>query len=219
MKEAPLRNTKISGLYAITPDTENTRDLLHKVRQAFDGGIRLLQYRNKIANESLLLEQASALAQLCRQYQIPFIVNDHLQLAIAVDADGVHLGSSDGPIRVAREKWGKNKIIGASCYNQLDLAVFAEEQGADYIAFGAFFSSSTKPAAVSVPADLMQIAKQKITVPIVGIGGIQLTNVESVINSGCAAVAVCADLFQSSDIKERAFRYSCFFQNLKNPVQ
>ena len=219
MKEVSLRNTEISGLYAITPDTENTQDLLHRVRQALDGGVRLLQYRNKLASESLLREQAAALAQLCRQYQIPLIINDHLQLAISVDADGVHLGSSDGSIQAAREEWRKNKIIGASCYNQLDLAVLAEEQGADYIAFGAFFPSSTKPAVVSVPADLMQIARQKVTVPIIGIGGIQLSNVELVINSGCAAVAVCADLFQSADIRERASRYSCLFQNFSKPIK
>ncbi len=214
-----MRNIRISGLYAITPDTENTQSLLYQVQQALEGGVRLLQYRNKTADECLLHEQASALVSLCRQYQIPLIINDHLQLAVAIDADGVHLGRSDVSIQMAREQWGKNKIIGASCYNQLDLAVLAEEQGADYIAFGAFFPSSTKPAAASVSADLLQIAKQKVTIPIIGIGGIQLSNAESVIDNGCAAIAVCADLFQSANIKERAFHYTCLFQNSKNPIQ
>lgn len=206
-----MTNPKISRLYAITPDLENTDDLLNRTRQVLEGGARLIQYRNKLAGDILLREQARLLLQLCRKYQVPLIINDHLDLAIEIDADGLHVGQDDVSVAKARNQLGWNKIVGASCYNNLDLALQAEREGADYVAFGAFFSSLTKPNALSVPADLVHQAKKKVSVPIVGIGGIKLTNAKTVILAGCAAIAVCNDLFQTENIKVTATQFSQLF--------
>ena len=206
-----MTNPKISRLYAITPDLENTDDLLSRTRQVLEGSAQLIQYRNKLAGDSLLREQARLLLQLCREYQVPLIINDHFDLAIEVDADGLHVGQDDVSVAKARNRLGWNKIIGVSCYNNLELALQAEKEGADYVAFGAFFSSLTKPNALSVPADLVNQAKKKVSVPIVGIGGIKLTNAKTVIQAGCAAIAVCNDLFQTENIKVTATQFSQLF--------
>ncbi len=208
MKSWSLRNRKISGLYAITPEIENTDDLLDKTRQVLEGGAQLIQYRNKSANRILLKEQAKLLLQLCREYEIPMIINDYLDLAIEIDADGLHVGQHDTSVLKTRDQLGCNKIIGASCYNNMGLAIQAEKEGADYVAFGTFFPSLTKPNAVSVTVNLICEAKKKIAVPIVGIGGIRLTNARQVIQSGCAAIAVCNDLFYTGNIKANAAHYA-----------
>lgn len=206
-----MRSQEISGLYAITPDLENTNDLLNKVQQALEGRVQLIQYRNKLANEILRRKQAKLLLQLCREYGIPLIINDHLDLAIEIDADGLHVGQDDISVTKARNQFGQDKIIGASCYNNLDLAVQAEKKGADYVAFGAFFSSLTKPNTISVTMDLVDQAKKRISLPIVAIGGIKLANARTVIQGGCAAVAVCNDLFHTENIKATATQYSQLF--------
>lgn len=206
-----MRSQEISGLYAITPDLENTNDLLNKVQQALEGRVQLIQYRNKLANEILRRKQAKLLLQLCREYGIPLIINDHLDLAIEIDADGLHAGQDDISVTQARNQFGQDKIIGASCYNNLDLAVQAEKEGADYVAFGAFFSSLTKPNTISVTMDLVDQAKKRISLPIVAIGGIKLANARTVIQGGCAAVAVCNDLFHTENIKATATQYSQLF--------
>ncbi len=206
-----MRNPKINGLYAITPELENTGDLLDKTRQVLEGGAQLIQYRNKSANRILLREQAGLLLQLCREYTVPLIINDYLDLTIEIGADGLHVGQHDAAIAKARNQLGDNKIIGASCYNNLGLALQAEKEGVDYVAFGAFFPSLTKPNTVSVTMNLIAEAKNKITVPIVGIGGIRLTNAKKIIQSGCAAIAVCNDLFQSVNIKAKAAQYAQLF--------
>ena len=176
-----------------------------------EGGAQLIQYRNKLAGDILLREQAKSLLQLCREYEVPLIINDHLDLAIEIDADGLHVGRDDVSITQAKNQLGCNKIVGASCYNNLDLALQAEKEGADYVAFGAFFPSLTKPNAFSVPANLVNQAKKRVSVPIVGIGGIKLTNARAVIQAGCAAIAVCNDLFHIENIKATAAQYSQLF--------
>lgn len=206
-----MRNPRISGLYAITPDLENTEDLLDKVRQVLEGGAQLIQYRNKSANKVLLRVQAGLLLQLCREHEVPLIINDYLDLAMEIDADGLHVGRDDASVKKVRDQLGYNKIVGVSCYNNLDLALQAEKESADYVAFGAFFSSLTKPAAVAVSVDLVEQAKKKIGVPIVGIGGIRLTNARTVIQSGCTAIAVCNDLFHSENSKVKAAQYAQLF--------
>ena len=210
-----MRNPRINGLYAITPELENTGDLLDKTRQVLEGGAQLVQYRNKSANRILLREQAGLLLQLCREYTVPLIINDYLDLTIEIGADGLHVGQHDEAIAKARNQLGDNKIIGASCYNNLGLALQAEKEGVDYVAFGAFFPSLTKPNTVSVTMNLIGEAKNKITVPIVGIGGIRLTNAKKVIQSGCIAIAVCNDLFQSGNIKAKAAQYAQLFAETK----
>jgi thiamine-phosphate pyrophosphorylase len=185
----------IRGLYAVTPDELNTDVLLAKVEAALRGGINILQYRNKRADHKLQTQQARAILPLCRQYQVPFIINDSIKLCLTLDADGVHLGADDGNLAEARARLGEGKILGASCYNRLDLALAAAESGADYAAFGACFASGTKPNAWVAPLDLFTQARQSIGIPLVAIGGINLENAAQVIEAGANAVAVVGALF------------------------
>ena len=206
-----MRATVIRGLYAITPDNTNTANLLAMTEQVLTGGATIVQYRNKIADAALRQEQAYLLARICKKHQAVFIINDHVDLALAVDADGVHLGQYDGRISDARNKLGDERIIGVSCYNQLNLAIDASQQGVDYVAFGAFFASSTKPDAVTVSTDLLCKAKQKLLVPIVTIGGITLTNAATLIDQGGDAIAVSNALFGAQDIQLTARAFSQLF--------
>ncbi len=212
MKGQLLRSPRINGLYAITPDLKDTQDLLDKAQQAIIGGAQLIQYRNKLANKILLNEQAKLLLQLCRDYEIPLVINDHVRLAAEINADGVHLGQNDTAISFAKKQLGQTKIIGISCYNILDLAIRAEQEGASYVAFGSFFPSLTKPDAVSVTVNLIEQAKESVSIPIVAIGGIRLDNAKFVVQSGCAAIAVCNDLFHSNNITATATRFSQLFE-------
>lgn len=207
-----MTQTRISGLYAVTPDVEDTAQLVKAAEQVLQGGASLLQYRNKTASYALKREQAGALMWLCEDYDVPFIINDHVLLCVELDADGVHLGGGDGDIAAARRLLGARKLIGASCYNRLELARQAKVQGADYVAFGACFDSGTKPAAVRAPLTLFGEAGV-LDLPLVAIGGITADNAGSVIAAGADSVAVINALF-SADDPERAART---FSNLFNP--
>jgi thiamine-phosphate pyrophosphorylase len=198
-------------LYAITPDEPDTDALLRKVAQAIAGGARLVQYRNKAAASELRLAQARALMELCRPQGVPLIVNDHLDLALAVDADGLHLGADDGNVASARRALGQNRMLGASCYNRFELAVAARDAGADHVAFGAAFASPTKPGAVSAPHALYARARAELGLPVVAIGGITADNAAEVIGAGAQAVAVITDLFSAADITAAARRYQALF--------
>lgn len=201
----------IEGLYAITPDLLDTNELLRCVRQALQGGARVLQYRNKTADAALKLAQAQTLRQLTREFKTTFIVNDDAQLAAQVDADGVHLGGEDGSVAAARALLGSSKIIGVSCYNRLSLAQEAVRQGADYVAFGAFFSSGVKPEAVKADLALLHAARKELGVPIVAIGGITQQNAASLIEAGANAVAVITALWNAPDIEASAHGFSTLF--------
>ncbi len=206
---------RIKGLYAITPDCADTKDLLRRVRLALAGGARVLQYRNKSANTALRLTQASALRELTRELGVVFIVNDDAQLAAQVGADGVHLGAADGDIAAARLALGAHKIIGVSCYDRLSLARIAVAAGADYVAFGAFFPSRVKPDAVLADIELLRQARAELAVPLVAIGGITLQNGAQLVQAGADALAVISALFNAADIADTAQRLSQFFyQNL-----
>jgi len=198
---APLR-----GLYAITPEAADADTLLRQVSAALDGGIALLQYRRK---QRTAADEAIALAMLCRKRGVPFIVNDDIELALACGADGVHLGRDDGTLASARPKLG-GKLLGASCYNSLDAARAAVAAGADYVAFGSVFPSSTKPSAVKAPHELFGEARS-IGVPLVAIGGITLENAPQLLAAGADAVAVISDLFDAPDIAGRARAYGKLF--------
>lgn len=200
----------ISGLYAVTLDIEDTQLLCDMVRAAVQGGTSIVQYRNKLAGADLQHEQASALLPICRQYKVPFIVNDDVALCQLLDADGVHLGATDGDIAAARKLLGADKIIGASCYNRFDLAEQAKAQGASYMAFGACFSSSTKPNAPVASLDLFAQAKQ-LNLPTVAIGGVTLENARLAKQAGADAVAVISALFGSSNIEKTATEFTQLF--------
>ncbi len=201
----------IHGLYAITPDFADTNELLRNVRQALQGGVRILQYRNKTADAVLKLAQARALRELTFEFDAGFIVNDDAQLAAQVDADGVHLGSEDGSVAAARQLLGNTKLIGVSCYNRVSLAREAVRQGADYVAFGAFFSSGVKPDAVKADIALLQAARKELNVPIVAIGGITPLNGKVLLEAGAKALAAISALFDAPDIEFAAHEFSTLF--------
>jgi len=203
----------IKGLYAITPDEQDTDILLAKVEAALQGGIGILQYRNKLADHKLKTQQARALLPLCRHYQVPFIINDSIKLCMTLDADGVHLGADDGNLAEARARLGNGKILGASCYNRFDLALSAQQLGADYVAFGACFVSNTKPNAPVAGLHLFTQAKAELHVPAVAIGGITLENAPLVIAAGASSVAVINAIFNADDVKLISQQFTKLFQS------
>jgi thiamine-phosphate pyrophosphorylase len=196
------------GLYAITPDSADTESLVRKVEQALKAGVVMLQYRNKMISKDKRLLQAKELAPLARGYGVPFIVNDDVEIALVVGANGVHLGKEDGDLARARSKL-PGKILGASCYDSLDNARAAIRAGADYIAFGSVFPSPTKPEAVRAPLSLF---KNDLGVPLCAIGGVTLDNAPTLIAAGASLLAVISDLFDAPDIGERATEYRKLFQ-------
>ena len=188
--------TRIHGLYAITPDGLAAADLMELVDAAIAGGAELVQYRDKHAAPSDLTLRAAALKGLCRGRGVPLIINDHLQLAHAIGADGVHLGRDDGAVREARATLGAKALIGVSCYASVDSARKAQQDGCDYVAFGSVFSSSTKPAALPAALALFKQARDAgVTLPLVGIGGITADNLDALIAAGADSAAVINQLF------------------------
>jgi len=193
---------KLRGLYAITPEAS---DLERKVRLALEGGLALLQYRSKAPDRA----QAAAIVRMAHDYDVPVIVNDDVELALELAADGAHLGREDGDLGGARKRL-QGRILGASCYNDAGLARAAVQAGADYVAFGSVFASPTKPQAVRAPLRLFQEAKA-LGVPLAAIGGITLDNAPQVIAAGADLLAVISDLFDAPDIRQRARDYGKLF--------
>ena len=202
----------ISGLYAVTPDLADTALLLKRVQAAMAGGVRLLQYRNKTAPENLRRTQAAAMRDLSRRHGAALIINDDVELAREIDADGAHVGGEDLSVAAARAVLGGGKIIGASCYNDLVRARAAVVQGADYVAFGSFFASSVKPAAVRAALPILQTARRQLGLPVVAIGGITLANAGALIRAGADAVAVLSAVFAAPDIENAAREFCQLFQ-------
>ena len=201
----------ISGLYAITRETDNTWYLLASVDAALRGGAGVVQYRDKSADVARQHEQGSELLALCQRYKVPLIINDSLRLADLIGADGVHLGRDDGAIHEARIVLGRDKIIGVSCYQSYTLGETAQAAGANYVAFGSFVPSLTKPDATSAVLDVLQQAARVLHIPIVAIGGITLHNADSVINAGADAIAVINALFDSQNIEATARQFTNLF--------
>ena len=200
---------KLRGLYAVTPDALDIEPLARKVEQALAGGAVALQYRNKLVARDKRLAQAHRLAALAQGYGVPFIVNDDVEIALAVGANGAHLGRDDADLRASRARLA-GKILGASCYDRLELARAAVAAGADYVAFGAAFASPTKPAAVRAPLSLFGEAKA-LGVPLAAIGGITLENAPQLLAAGADLLAVISDLFDAADIAARARQYARLF--------
>lgn len=200
------------GLYAITdalllPDERLTA----AVEQAILGGARLVQYRDKSGDGALRSRQAERLNTLCRSHEIPLIINDDVELAARVGAAGVHIGRDDPAFATARARLGEAALIGVSCYDRLSLALDAERAGADYVAFGAFFPSPTKPTEIRAPVGLLREARLSVKVPIVAIGGITLENAPALLEAGADALAVVSAVFAQPDIKAAARRFAALF--------
>jgi len=194
---------RLAGLYAVTPDLADTATLVARVAAALDGGATAVQYRNKSAGAALRREQADALARVVAARGALFIVNDDATLAVAVGADGVHVGADDGDVAAARALVGPQRIVGVSCYDAFANAEAAVAAGADYVAFGSFYASPVKPDARR--ADVALLARARgLGVPVVAIGGITADNAGALIQAGADAVAVISAVFGAPDVAAAA---------------
>lgn len=197
-----------SGLYAITDDHLLAGRLLPAVAAALAGGCRVVQYRSKQADLTRQQQEAAALLELCNSHDALLLVNDNPLLAQSVGAHGVHLGQEDMPIAEARNLLGPDAIIGITCHGSLDLALAAQAAGADYVAFGRFFASGTKPQAPPASLALLAEASAILDIPLVAIGGVTLDNAATLLAEGADMLAVVGDLFNATDITERARQYA-----------
>jgi thiamine-phosphate pyrophosphorylase len=206
------RNTLTCGLYAITDEQLTApAQLEHAVSEAIAGGAAVIQYRNKRGTARQRQQQAAALVQLCQPQNVPLIINDDVALAASVNADGVHLGKMDSSLAEARQQLGPQAIIGVSCYNSLEGALSAAEAGADYVAFGRFFSSHSKPDAQPAETPLLRQARQQLQLPIVAIGGITPANGQALLAAGADLLAAIHGVFGQSDIQAAASAYATLF--------
>ena len=198
------------GLYLITPDDADTASLLARTAPLLAAGATWLQYRNKTAGDALRRQQASALQALCVDAGVPLIVNDDVRLAKAIGAAGVHLGEDDGDIAAARVLLGAEAIIGASCYNRLELAQAAAVAGANYVAFGAFFPTRSKTGTRQASLNLL-LQAASLGVPRVAIGGITPDNARSLVEAGADLVAVISGIYDATDPVAAVHTYlQCF---------
>lgn len=200
------------GLYAITDSAFAAGERLGPaVEAAIRGGARLIQYRDKSTDTPRRRQEAHSLAQLCRAHGVTFIVNDDVELAFESQADGVHLGREDGDIAAARVSLGPRALIGVSCYDSLERAVGAAQAGADYVAFGSFYPSQTKPAAVRAPITLLAEARSRLGIPVCAIGGITPDNGATLVAAGADMLAAVQVVFGAADVTEAARRYARLF--------
>jgi thiamine-phosphate pyrophosphorylase len=197
------RAQRVAGLYAVTPDLADTDALATRVASALAGGAAAIQYRNKSADAALQRAQAMALARVHAIRGGLFIVNDDAELAVEAGADGVHVGEDDAAIAAARAIVGPDRIVGASCYNDLARARDAVAAGADYVAFGSFFPSPVKPGARRADVGLLGPARA-FGVPVVAIGGITADNARVLVRAGASAVAVITAVFDAPDVEAAA---------------
>lgn len=203
----------IQGLYAITNAATNEERLFEHVSAAIRGGAKFIQYRDKSNDKQRQQRIGHRLLMLCKEYEACLIINDDVSLCQTLGADGVHLGQDDIALNTARQQLGDEKIIGVSCYNQLQLAVQAQQESADYVAFGSFFNSSTKPDAVNAPITLLNDAKTHLHLPIVAIGGITVDNAKTLIDAGADALALVNGLFATNDVEAKAQIFSNYWQD------
>ena len=199
------------GLYLVTPNWDDTEKLIAATDAALGAGAALVQYRHKEAGPDLRLEQATALLALCRRHGRPLVINDHVDLCQAIDADGVHLGHTDAGIREARALLGAGKIVGASCYGELALARAAVDAGASYVAFGGFYPSPVKKYTFVTPPEMLDQARAEIGLPIVVIGGMTPSNAAPLVARGIDLVAAITSVYGSRDPGAAARAFGALF--------
>ncbi|MEP6485522.1 MAG: thiamine phosphate synthase [Rudaea sp.] len=207
-----LTRLPLRGVYVITDGPR--ADLIGAVEAALRGGAAVIQYRDKTIDDSRRRAEASALLVACRERRAPLIINDDVELAAEIHADGVHLGEEDADIVLARSTLGADAIIGVSCYDSVDRAKSAASAGANYLAFGAFFSSPTKPNARRATTELL-IAARSFHLPLVAIGGITPDNAPPLIAAGANFLAVVSGIFSAPDIELATQQYNSLFPNEK----
>ena len=209
----PLKS-RLRGVYAITPDDPDTDRLLARVAPVLAAGPALLQYRNKAAGPDLRRRQALALADACARAGVPLVVNDDWRLALEVGAPGAHLGEDDGDLRLARRE-APGLWLGASCYDQLERARQAVAAGSDYVAFGAFFPSGTKPGARRASPGLLRDSAA-LGCTRVAIGGITPDNAPTLVAAGADLLAVIGGVFDAPDPAAAVRAYRRAFDPLPN---
>ena len=191
-------------LYAVTDrHWLEKRSLKEVVKESLDGGVTFVQLREKTLEDDKFLEEAKELKQLCKEYDVPFVINDNVDIAIAMDADGVHVGQSDMEAGNVREKLGPNKIIGVSAQT-VEQAVLAEQRGADYLGVGAVFPTGSKDDAVEVSHETLKAICEAVSIPVIAIGGISVGNVKELAGSGIVGIAVISAIYAAKDIKKAA---------------
>lgn len=204
---------KLRGLYAITDSQLLAGRLLSHVEAALEGGVCLLQYRDKSDDATRRLQEAEGLLRLCERYGTQLIINDDAQLAAHLGV-GVHLGQTDGPLTPARTLLGRDAIIGSTCHAQLALAEQAASEGTSYVAFGRFFNSVTKPGAPAADIALLGQARARVQLPIAVIGGITLDNAAPLVAHGADLLAVIHGLFgvdSAQEVTRRARAFNALF--------
>ena len=202
----------LKGLYAITDGTLTPGPrLTAAVEAAIRGGARVVQYRDKSTDAARRQRETAALAGLCAGHSVSFIVNDDVELALASGADGVHLGREDTALAAARVRLGPRAIIGVSCYDSLETAVASAHGGADYVAFGSFYASESKPGAVRAPLELLARARRALGIPVCAIGGITPENGGALLEAGADMLAVIRGVFATGDVEAAARGYARLF--------
>lgn len=203
--------TQLRGLYLVTPDWDDTLALLKITEAALRGGAALLQYRHKTAGPELRREQAQCLLELCRGYQRPFIVNDYVELCLELGADGVHVGGTDASVAAVRAALGPDKIVGASCYGDMQLARDAHQAGASYVAFGGFYPSRVKKYPVTTSPDIVAQSKREIALPAVVIGGMTCENSAPLVARGADMVAAISSVYLAANPEAAAREFANLF--------
>lgn len=200
------------GLYAITPPGPHAAGVLEStVSLALTGGAVAIQYRDKSEDHARRHKEASELKVVCAAHGVPLIINDDFELAAATGADGVHLGREDPELHAARDRLGPDALIGVSCYASLERAAEAERAGADYVAFGRFFPSATKPGAPPCPLAVLETARDTLHIPVAAIGGINADNGAILVDAGADLLAVIEAVFGQSDIRASAARIAALY--------
>ncbi|EEO28441.1 thiamine phosphate synthase [Oxalobacter paraformigenes] len=203
----------MKGLYIVTPDWDDTAKMVEVTEKALTGGAQIVQYRHKTAGPELLLEQARALRDLCRRYEKPFIINDYVDLCLELDTDGIHVGGMDVPVKKVRAAVGPDKIVGASCYGDLELARKATRDGASYVAFGGFYPSRVKKYPVTTPQNIVSDWKKETpSMPVCVIGGMSVENAIPLVELGADMVAVVSGVYFQDDPEAAARGFAQLFK-------
>jgi thiamine-phosphate pyrophosphorylase len=202
----------MQGLYLVTPNWDDTDRLLAATRAALEGGAALVQYRHKDASPGLRAEQGAALLALCRRYGRPLVINDHVALCQQLDADGVHLGAGDTALALARTALGPGKIVGASCYGELELARAARNAGASYVAFGGFYPSPVKKYSFVTDPALVELARREFALPLVVIGGMTPSNAGTLVARGANMVAAITSVYGAPCPRAAAREFAALFE-------
>ena len=189
-------------LYAVTDrHWLNGETLYSQVEKTLEGGTTFVQLREKELDEAHFLKEAKEIKELCARYRVPFVINDNVDIALEMDADGVHVGQSDMEADDVRAKLGPDKIIGVSCKN-VEQALLAKKHGADYLGVGAMYPTGTKKDATAVTPEALSAICQAVNIPVVAIGGINKDRLEPLKGTGVDGVAVVSAIFAAEDIEK-----------------